>query len=62
MTIECYYHQCPKHEREEPFCTLQDCIATPQEIKLYEAGRKLELMGYNLEELEMDNPYNGGLV
>lgn len=63
MTIECYYHQCPKHSNQDksgegPFCYEQECSASFKEIQLYEAGRKLELMGYNLEELDQDNPYN----
>lgn len=63
MTIECYYSQCPKHSThtdpdEGPFCFESECIATEQEIKFYAVGRRLERMGYNLAELEKDNPFN----
>ena len=62
MTIECYYHQCPKHSNwnepdEGPFCYQEQCVATIPELDLYALGRSLELKGYNLEELEADNPY-----
>lgn len=30
--------------------------------KLEQLGRKLEAWGYDLEQLEKDNPYNGGLI
>ena len=61
MTTECYYSMCPKHGThdggEGPFCDEPECSASTAEIKLYAAGRRLELQGYNLEELEVDNPY-----
>ena len=58
VTIECYYDKCPHHsthfEGEGPFCDAPKCKATEQEL----AGYKLERQGYNLDELERDNPYN----
>ena len=61
MTIECYYHTCPHHGEhsggEGPFCDETECQASEADLKMYAAGRRLELRGYNLEELETDNPY-----
>ena len=63
MTIECYYSQCPKHGANEtppdegPFCFERECSATVEEIKFYALSRKIERMGYDLEELDKDNPY-----
>jgi hypothetical protein len=33
-------------------------MTTESEPTLEELGERLEKMGYNLEELEQDNPYN----
>lgn len=32
MSIECYYHWCQHHSQDEPFCSLCDCVARPDEI------------------------------
>jgi hypothetical protein len=62
VTIECYYSTCPNHGthegEEDPLCFEQECTASAAEIKMYESGRKLQLRGYSLDELEVDNPYN----
>jgi hypothetical protein len=31
--IECYYPQCAYHDKEEPFCLLNACVATQKDIK-----------------------------
>ena len=58
MTIECYYTACPYHDNEGPFCYEDDCLATPDEIVIYDLTRRLELRGYNLDQLDRDNPHN----
>lgn len=68
MTIECYYHRCRFHGTREtppdegPFCHQSECKATPSELETFALGRKLELQGYNLNDLELDNPYNTGVL
>ena len=67
MTIECYYSACRYHgvwdvSDDGPFCHESECRATEQELKLFAAGRKLERQGYNLAELDADNPYNQGAI
>lgn len=34
MSIECYEGDCPYHEKEEPFCMLNDCQKCPHCSKL----------------------------
>ena len=58
MPAECYYGQCPYHDKGEPLCYEGRCKASPQERESYEAARRMKRMGYDLEELELDNPYN----
>lgn len=62
MSIECYYTTCPKHSNhsgeEDPVCHEVECTSTEHELELYAASRKLQLMGYDLDQLERDNPYN----
>ena len=58
MTIECYFSQCPKHEKDEPFCYERRCVASHSEIKLYALTRTLEQQGYDINALERDNPHN----
>ena len=59
MSTECYYSTCPNHSKTEPFCHEPDCVATDDELQRYCLERKLQRLGYDLEELELDNPYNG---
>lgn len=64
MIIECYYSRCPHHDCHEepddgPFCRQSECRASPEDLKTYALGRKLELQGYNLNELDEENLYNG---
>lgn len=53
MTIECYYHECPCHadnndSGEGPFCTLEDCAASDEELQLYRNHRELYLVSKGL--------------
>lgn len=50
MTIECYLKECRFHSKDEPFCYEDECRITDLE-------RKLIAQGYDLDELEQDNPY-----
>ena len=59
MPIKCYYNQCPRHDNEGPFCYEGRCRASPDDLKKYELERKLKAQGYDLDELDMDSPYNG---
>lgn len=59
MPIKCYYNQCPRHDNEGPLCYEGRCRASPDDLKKYELERKLKAQGYDLDELDMDNPYNG---
>ena len=58
MTAECHYGQRPYHDKGEPLCHEGRCKASTKDRELFETARRLERMGYNLEELERDNPYN----
>ena len=46
---ECYHNTCMHHDRFEPICAA-DATA-----------KKLQLRGYNLDELGLDNPYTQNL-
>ena len=52
--IECYFNQCPHHHKDEPFCKVDTCLVSEEQFSDW----RLERMGYDLEELEKDNPYN----
>lgn len=42
--IECYYCDCPNHSchfsYNEPFCNLDQCVATAKELDAYAKARK----------------------
>ncbi len=42
--IECYYSDCKEHAfktgEEGPYCWLQECVAKPEEIKIFQAKRQ----------------------
>ena len=59
MPAECHYGSCPYHNKGEPLCYEGHCQASQNDLERYALERKLELQGYDLDELEMDNPYNG---
>ena len=59
MSIECYYGMCPFHDGDEPLCYEDRCKACESELRLYAAALKLQNAGYDLDELERDNPYSG---
>jgi hypothetical protein len=68
----CPNHGC-NHGGEGPFCDMPECDATPAQLHSFEVlrrrylqaedekrkdlERRLRKMGYDLEELELDNPY-----
>ena len=58
MPTECYYGSCPFHDKGEPLCYEEKCRAGSQDREMYETARRLERMGYDLEELDKDNPHN----
>lgn len=47
--IECYFRECKYHDKEEPFCTLTECKATPEESEQFAQTRTeyLKTQGYN---------------
>lgn len=59
MPIKCEYNQCPRHDNEGPLCYEGHCRASSADREQYALERKLTTQGYDLDELEMDNPYNG---
>ena len=52
--IECYYGDCPNHINKVepdsgPFCNLNECIALPDQLELFEKNRKLYLSTINFK-------------
>jgi len=41
--IECYYIWCPKHSKDEPFCSQVTCNTTDEQMELYSEMRKNQL-------------------
>lgn len=37
--MECYYQWCQHHHKDEPFCKVDGCIATAEDIKRFYALR-----------------------
>ena len=35
--IECYFRWCKFHDKEEPFCTIDECVATEEQIKEFDS-------------------------
>lgn len=62
MASECYFSMCPRHSchttDDGPFCHEEECRADDNELRLYATARKLLKLGYDLDELDRDNPYN----
>ena len=47
--IECYFSACINHHKDEPFCKLDQCIATEVELKEYTIIRLKYLKKYDIE-------------
>jgi hypothetical protein len=64
MAIECYYAQCAHHGTndtppdEGPFCHQRECLATPAQLTRWACEKRLTDRGYNLADLDRDNPYS----
>jgi hypothetical protein len=41
--IECYYHWCEHHPKDEPFCPEETCLASKEQLK--------EFMNLRVEEV-----------
>lgn len=54
MSIECYYRDCKHHDKEEPFCGLDECVATEEEFVEFRKARRSEL-----EKMYKENPHLG---
>ena len=44
MTMECYWHWCPYHEKDEPFCHEDKCHATAEQRRTWTHLRCRELL------------------
>lgn len=62
MTTECYFGTCPHHSGEGPHCDEPQCRASEEDLERYQLERRLIARGYDLDELEMDNPYRGSSI
>lgn len=50
--IECYFRECHYHKKEEPFCTLFQCKATPNEIVELTQMRKEYLESFGRKNVD----------
>lgn len=50
--IECYFKWCDHHCKDEPFCNLDNCVATKEQIIEFTDLRVLELkaMGHIIND------------
>ena len=53
--IECYFSSCINHDKDEPFCKLDRCIASQTELDEYTRMRQTELDEYTRMRLEYLN-------
>lgn len=58
--IECYYQNCLHHSKEEPFCSLNSCLAAEIDKAKFEVERQEELfevkLVYPLKEAAISLP------
>ena len=50
--IECYYRWCENHYKDEPFCKIDNCVATTEQVINFMELRKLELQ--SIGEIPID--------
>ncbi len=60
MTIECYYASCSNHESNRfgddagPYCDLNECTATEDELVVYKLMRRVQLHKADLAHDDVD--------
>jgi len=56
--IECYFKWCQHHNKDEPFCTMDSCVADENALNAFGKLRRIEELGWTDGKRAIDILYD----